>query len=232
MFILRGLLASALLISGTSSAAAVEQIAATRTWTWQVTIVATGEPGAADCTLELIAESYKGRQQISLKRTETSCTLLGPVQILAAEMLDFDTIQIFVEAIRGGGEHAGPVVEVFTLTDSALRKIGEQELFDASYQRHDQTIVAVTGEKLFSFCVVCGGPDANPDDDFFVPATLTIGCDGLCVKPTIKRAERASIEKQFAARKAKLLADLKDDQDAKAHVLATERVFREFLRRH
>ena len=231
MFILRGLLTSALLI-GCASAAEVEQIAATRTWTWQVTVAATGQPGEADCTLDLITESYNGRQQISLKRIETLCTLLGPVQVLAAESLDFGAVQIFVEAIRGGGEHAGPVVEVFALTDSALRKIGEQELFDASYQRHDQTIVAVTGKKLFSFCVICGGPDANPDDDFFIPATLTIGCDGLCVTPTIKRAERTAIEKQFAERKAKLLAEVKDEPSAQTRILATERVFRQFLQRH
>lgn len=230
MILLRGLLASTLLIT-CASAAEVEQIAATRTWTWQVTVAATGQPGESDCTLDLIAESYKGRQQISLKRTETFCTLLGPVQVLAAEAPDFGTVQIFVEAIRGGGEHAGPVVEVFTLTDAALRKLGEQELFDAAYQRDEHAIVAVTGKKLFSFCVMCGSPEANPDDDFFIPATLTIGCDGLCVTPTMKRAERTAIEKQFAARKTKLLIELKDDQDAKAHALATEHAFREFLQR-
>lgn len=197
-----------------------------------MTVAATGLPGDADCTLDLVADSYKGRQQISLKRPETLCTLLGPVQMLASEALDFATVHIFVEAIRGGGEHAGPVVEIFALSDSGLRKLGEHELFDASYQRHDQTINAVTGKMLFSFCVICGGADANPDDDFFVPATLTIGCDGLCVKPTITRTERAAIEKQVAARKAQLLALLKDDQDGKAHVLATERAFREFLQRH
>lgn len=230
MILFRGLLASALLIT-CASAAEVEQIATTRTWTWQVTVAATGQPGEENCTLDLIAESYKGRKQISLKRTETLCTLLGPVQVLAAEAMDFGTVKIFVEAIRGG-EHAGPVVEVFALTDSALRKIGEQELFDAAYQRDEQTIVAVTGKKLFSFCTACGGANANPDDDFFVPATLTIGCDGLCVKPTVTRTERANIEKQFGARTAKLVTRLKGDATNTAHVLATERAFREFLQRH
>ena len=227
--IFRSLFASALLVT-CASAAEVENIAATRTWTWQVTISATGEPGTQDCTLDLVAESYKGRQQTSLKRPETLCTLLGPVQVLASEALDFGAVTIFVEAIRGG-EHSGPIVEVFALNASALRKLGEQELFDASYQRNEQTIVAVTGKALFSFCIACGGADANPDDDFFIPATLTIGCDGICVKPTMQRTERAAIEQQFTARKTKLLADLKDDQDGKAHVLATECTFREFLQR-
>ena len=85
---------------------------------------------------------------------------------------------------------------------SALRKIGEVELFSANYIRDNQQIQSITGRMLFSFCTVCDGPEAAaPGDNIFVPVQIHIGGDDLEIKTTATFAERKVLWRQFHERK-------------------------------
>ena len=192
-----------------SAPATAEVVAKTHAWTWTVSLEKAGEPGSTDCTLQLVGETYQLKHQTSLKREGVSCDLYGPVNIVVSNALAVDDADVYVEAARGGdGDHSGPIVEVFRLTKQGFKKLGEKELFDASYRRSGDLVTEISAKVLFSLCDVCDGPDvASPADKIFVPVQVTVGCDGLCVKPTLNPAARQALLAKFQKRKAELFKD-------------------------
>lgn len=216
-----------------SNQSAAELIAKTHTWSWDVTVERHGDPWKDDCKLLLVANGFKGRHQISLKDKGVHCALFGPVQVLASETSDRNTAYVFFEAMRGGdGDHSSPIVEVFSLTQGGLRKLGGQSLNEASYRRKGETFVSVTGNVVYSFCDVCaGGQSGDPEMDFAIPVRVTIGCGGVCVTPTLNKTERAALVSKFEARKAQTLASPGTDERVRTHVKWLEGAFREMLRK-
>ena len=186
-----------------------EVVAKARAWTWDVSVESSGEPWNKDCSLKLVADTNQLKHETSIKQGEDDCLLYGPVSVIVSARLAGEEAHVFVEAARGGdGSHSGPIIEAFRLTKQGFTKLGEQELFDASYRRSGDLVTAITGRILFSLCDVCDGPEvADPADKIFVPVRLTLGCDGICVKPTLAQAERQSMLARFQKRKAKLIEE-------------------------
>jgi len=216
-----------------SNQSAAELIAKTHTWSWDVTVERHGDPWKDDCKLLLIANGFKGRHQISIKDKGVHCTLFGPVQVLASETSDRNTAYVFFEAMRGGdGDHSSPIVEVYSLTKSSLRKLGEQSLNQASYKRKGETFVSVTGNVVYSFCSVCaGGQSGDPELDFAIPVRMTIGCGGICVSSTLNKTEKAALISRFEAKKAQVLGAPDTPEWERNHAKWLEGAFRETLRK-
>jgi hypothetical protein len=196
-------------------------IAEAKSGPWRVVVESTGERSKDDCRLQLVAETSQLRKETSLKRKSVNCSLYGAANVQASATKDYQDTYVFFEAARGGdGEHTGPIVEVFQLNKEGLKKLGEQELFEATYHRSEQTISSVTGRVLFSFCQVCDGPDlAAPEDNIFVPVRVTVGCSGLCITPTLSKPKREAALKRFLERKAA------NEREAKGSVAADYRKF-------
>jgi hypothetical protein len=215
-----------------SSTIYAETLAKTRTWSRQFVLEALGDPWKKDCDLVLSGDGFNSKAKISLKQTSGLCPLFGPVMLFATDSADRKSSIVFVEAAHGGdGDHSGPILDVYSLRNSEFKKLGSQELFDANYQRIDGTIVSVTGKVLFSFCDVCDGPDAaGLDDNIFVPAILTIGCGGICVKPHITKHERNDITALFKAGKTRAMEE-KENPELQTYVKSLENTFNEFLHR-
>lgn len=216
-----------------TSAAHAHTLVKTHVSSWDVSIETTASRAADDCGLKLVAAGYQGRHQINLKRKSVVfCSFFGPVTILASESRDYKLTHVFVEGAHGGdGNHTGPIVEIYALDENALRKLGEQELFDAVYQRKNGEIVSISGKVLFGFCDVCDGPDAaGEEDNILVPAVITFGCGGICVRPDVSEKERASLISKFNAQKAALAAEPSSGID-KGYINNVEKDFREFLNR-
>ncbi len=233
MFRIRNQLLIILAAAILTPAAHAETLAKAHGGTWDVSIETSGDM-SPDCRLNLAAASHLGRHQISLKRRSSAlpCLFFGPVTLLTSESSDYKLTHVFVEGSRGGdADHTGPMVGIYALDEDALRKLGEQELFDAVYQRKNGEIVSVSGNVLFNFCDVCDGPEASEDEDkIFVPAVLTFGCGGICVMPNVSEKERASLIAKFNAQKAALAAEVSSGID-KAHTVNLEKRFHEFLNR-
>lgn len=189
-------------------AANAEILAKVHTPSWDVSVVLHGNPTSEGCVLFLSADSHRGHAKIDLKQPWHRCDLFGPVMLLATDSADYQVTHVFLEAARGGdGDHTGPIVEVYELTSKGFRKLGQQELFEASYHRKGQEFDSVSGTVLFSFCDVCDGPDAaEPEDNIFVPAVLTIGCGGICVRPALSKQEQAALTSRFDERRAAMRA--------------------------
>lgn len=179
-------------------------IAKTRTWEWWLSVISTGDAWNEGCKLMLIAENYQAKREVSLKRKGVNCALFGPSQLLSTDAEDRMSTLVIFEAMRGGdGDHSGPIVELYSLTRQGFRKLGEQELFEASYLRKNEQIYAVTGKVLFSLCFDCDGPESSDsEDNIFVPVRLTIGCGGICIKPTLDKKARQATLFKFTERKA------------------------------
>jgi hypothetical protein len=208
-------------------------MAKARTWTWRVAVESTGDPWKDNCKLQLVADTYQLKQETDLKRQGVKCALFGPVGIVASDTETRETTYVFFEAARGGdGDHSGPIVEVFRLNKQGFKKLGEQELFEASYHRIGQVITSVTGKVLFSFCNVCDGPEAGePADNIFVPVRITVGCGGLCIKPTLAKREREALLKQFEERKSKASENYHVDANYQKYVVYLEKELRALLSR-
>jgi len=72
----------------------------------------------------------------ALRETALNCALFGPVHVIASEPMIVNPTLVFFEAARGGdGDHSGPIIEIYRLTNHGFRKLGEQQLFRATYQR-------------------------------------------------------------------------------------------------
>lgn len=208
-------------------------MAKARTWTWRVAVESTGDSWKNDCKLQLIAETYQLRRETSLRRQGVNCALFGPVSIAVSDTENRESTHVFFEAARGGdGDHSGPVVEVYRLNKQGFKKLGEQELFEASYHRTGQVITSVAGKVLFSFCNVCDGPEASePADNIFVPVRITVGCGGLCVKPTLTKRERETLLGKFEERKSKRAENHHVDANYQKYMAHLEKELRALLSR-
>lgn len=192
-----------LLLVVATQATAAEIVARSRTWAGSVSLERDGNDWTDSCSLDLVAEFQQVPHRIRLKRPTTNCSLFGPVQLMLSETQDHREGLIVVEAARGGdGDHTGPVLEVFRVDKAAVQKIGEVELFSATYVRKAQEIQFIEGRLLFSLCTACDGPEAaEPTDNIFVPVRVSIRRDGLAVVPTVTSAERSAIWSRFQQRK-------------------------------
>ena len=160
-----------LLFTASSQVSATDIIARSRTWAGSVSLESEGSLWADPCSLDLIAKFQQTAHRLSLKRSSLGCALFGPVHLILSEAEDHQDAVIIVEAARGGdGDHTGPILEVFRVNKTALRKLGEVELFSATYVRKAQEIEFIEGRRFFSLCGVCDGPGAgDPENDFYVP---------------------------------------------------------------
>ncbi|HEY5995257.1 MAG TPA: hypothetical protein VIU46_11740 [Gallionellaceae bacterium] len=188
------------ILAVSASTAHAELVARAQTGPWQLSIEAE-DATSDDCSVNLVADNHSYEHKISLKRKGGGCSFFGPVMIFGTNSPDYKLTHVFVEGARGGdGDHTGPIVEVFAVNEHGIKKLGEQELFDASYQRKDGEVVSISGKVLFSLCDACDGPDAaGARDNIFVPAVITFGCKGICVKPAVSQEERARIVSRFEA---------------------------------
>jgi hypothetical protein len=210
-----------------------EVVAKAGTWGWKLSVISEGDPWGNSCKLKLVADTYKLKHEVSIKRKGLNCALFGPVHLYAAETLDHNSVTVFFEAARGGdGDHSGPIVEAFKLTKKALKKLGEQELFDATYQRKDEQITFVTGTVLYSLCDVCDGPDASdPVDNFSIPAKITTIQNSISVKPTISKQERKALLERFDSQAKKDSKEKEHDKDFEGYVKAVRKDLATFLGR-
>jgi hypothetical protein len=216
-----------------SASSVADVVAKASTWIWRVSVESTGDAWADNCTLKLVAESYELKRDTSIKRQGVNCALFGPVGIAVFDAESRKEAYAFLEAGRGGdGDHSGPIVEVYRLSKQGVEKLGETELFEASYLRSGQVITSVTGKVLFSFCDVCDGPESSePLENIYVPVRLTIGCGGLCIKPTLAKQERDALLRKFEALKQRTTENNHGDSRYGKFVVNLEKEFRGLLAR-
>jgi hypothetical protein len=197
-----------------------------------ISLETAGDPWKDSCSLDLVSKNPKGSAKISLKGKNSLCPLFGPVNLITASSINHNSVIVIVQAAHGGdGEHTGPILDVYSFSKNEFKKLGSQELFDADYQRIDGALASVKGKVLFSFCDVCDGPDAaDPNDNIYVPATLTFGCNGICVKPQISKQERNEIISLFNAAKSRAIKE-KENPELQSYVLRLEKSFNDFLQR-
>lgn len=183
------------------SAVAAETVAKVKATEWSISVVAEGVAWENSCKLKLIASEGKRKKEINLKREETGCLLLGPAHLEVSESTDNQAVTVFFEADRGDDSHnTGPIVEVFRLNKSAIKKLGEQRIFDATYIRQNGQIASVTGKALFSLCPTCEYPvSLTPEENFYIPVKLTIGKGGISVEATLSQQERKNLMAKFEA---------------------------------
>lgn len=191
---------------------AAETVAKVRTSEWDISVIAEGTSWENSCKLKLRASQSKNKKEISIKREETGCLLRGPVHLQVSESADNQTAIIFLEADRGDDSyHSGPIVEVIKLNKVGMKKLGEQQLFDATYIRENGQITNVIGKALFSLCSTCEYPvSLNPGDNFFIPVKLTTGKGSISVDTTLSAQERKNLMAKFEAR---VRTGAKENQD-------------------
>ncbi len=214
-------------------ATASEMIARARTGQWIISVITDGNSWKDDCSLKLTAENYQFKREISLKRAHVNCALFGPVHVIASESNDPKSTLVFFEAARGGdGDHSGPIVEVYKLTNHGFQKLGEQQLFDATYHRKDKEITAVMGAVLYSLCNSCDGPEASePEDNFYISARIVISSTGISIKPTISKQESKVLLDKFDSRAAQAIKDHHFDKDYPVFVKDLKQQLEIFLKK-
>lgn len=192
-----------LLVVASSYAMAEEIVARSQTWAGSVSLVRDGSAWTDSCSLDLVAQFQQSHHRTQIKRATTNCSLFGPVQLILSEAQNHRDAVIIVEAARGGdGDHTGPLLEIFRIDKTAIQKLGEIELFSATYVRRAQEVQFIEGRLLFSLCTVCDGTEAaDPNHNIFLPVRVSINRDGLAVTSTAKRAERTAIWSQFQQQK-------------------------------
>jgi len=198
---------------------------------YTLSVISKGEAHTEKCELNLVAEAYKFRRSMTLKRSYYNCALYGAVRLAGSDVSDKGSTFVFLEAARGGdGDHTGPVVEVFGLSPKGFKKIGEVELFDATYVREDGSISEVTGKLRFDFCDVCDGPEVSPHK-VFVPVRFSVRPDGLTTRSALDEEEKAVIRRKFDEVKRSALTDVGKRRKYEEYVQQLERNFRDLLAR-
>lgn len=205
-------------------------IARTELGRYTLSLESSGSPYIDKCDLNLVADAHDFMRSISLRRSFYNCALHGGVQILGSLDAEGDSAAVFVEAARGGdGDHTGPIVEVFRLNHRGFQKLGEVELFDATYVRDGGRISLVTGKALFDFCDVCDGPDASRDK-LFIPVQVNVLPGGLTIRSTLDQRGKAVAEKRFEDMKRSSVAEVgKYRRTYESYVRKLEARFRDLL---
>lgn len=204
----------------------------TRTYTdhYSLSVVVTGPEDSDTCELSLTAEGHKSIFSISLRRPFYNCALFGSTQIRAGSSLGSDVMIVFVEAARGGdGVHTGPIIEVFRLGPKGFGKLGEVELFDATYVRKGGSISHVLGNLCFDFCNVCDGPEVS-DNKMFIPVRLDIRNDSLVTQTTLDQRGKERAYKEFEDREKEAYSDHVKDEKYDDYVRTLETRFRALLK--
>lgn len=162
-------------------------------------VVSEGRPWEKSCKLKFQVKNGQSKKELSIKRKEHGCLMLGPVQLYVSASTDAPTTIIYLESDRGDDSGStGPIIEVFESTNESLKKLGEYEVFNAVFHRHEQQITSVTGNALFSLCDYCEYPvSLNDEENFFVPVVMKVTQQGLSVKTTLKSDGRRQLLKRF-----------------------------------
>jgi len=169
-------------------------------------VISEGRPWEKSCKLRFQVKNEQSKKELSIKREEHGCLMLGPVQLYVSAPTDNPTTIIYLESDRGDDSGStGPIIEAFESTNERLKKLGEYELYDAVFQRQKQQITSVTGNALFSLCDYCEYPvSLNDNENFFVPVTMKVTQQGISVKTVLKKDERRQLLKRFDAEVKKL----------------------------
>lgn len=164
-------------------------------------VISEGRPWEKSCKLTFQTKNGQLKRELSIKREEHGCLMLGPVQLYVSASTDDLTTIIYLESDRGDDSGStGPIIEAFESTRDSLKKIGEYELFDALFHRQEQQIASVTGNALFSLCDYCEyRVSLNEEENFFVPVTMKVTKQGLLVKASLNSDERKQLLKRFDA---------------------------------
>jgi hypothetical protein len=172
-------------------------------------VISEGRPWEKSCKLIFQVKDGQSKKELNIKRQEHGCLMLGPVQLYVSASTDSPITIIYLESDRGDDSGStGPIVETFQLSNNSLKKLGEYELYDALFQRHNQKITSVTGNALVSLCETCEYPvSLNEDENFFVPVTMKVAQRGLSVKTTLKLNERSQLLSKFDAEVKKISED-------------------------
>ena len=218
---------------GMQNTHAAEILARVRTPPWIFTLERSGDGFDDKCTLELIGSQYQRTCRTSLKHEFYKCSVFGSIQIIASSSADFIESLVIVEAGRGGdGDHTGPILQVFKLRNGIYQRIGEQELFNAVYERKNGKIETIFGEILFNFCQVCDGPGASEvEDRIFVPVRLRIEENSIRLTPLISKLQGENIKKQFLARKGEVLTRKQETSKYKDYIEKLEKELWDLLSR-
>jgi hypothetical protein len=217
-----------------TAAFSAETVAKVKTSEWSVSVVSEGVSWENSCKLKLKLGDEKTKKEISLKRQETNCLLRGPVHLQAAEdAADHQNVTVFLEAERGDDSyHTGPVVEVFRLTNTGIKKLGEQVLFDATYHRKHEQITHVTGNVLFSLCQTCEYPEStNPEENIYVPVKLTAKGTNIAVVPTLSARERKELSGRFESQAKAAAKDAESESDFPKFVSGLRKQLQSLLKR-
>ena len=100
-------------------------------------------------------------------------------------------------------------------------------MFSATYVRKSQRVEYVEGQRLFSFCPDCDGPEAADQKfNIYAPARLSFSKAGLVLRPIGNSIERTSILKQFLNTKEAALVEFDDEK----YISTLETSIRAFLR--
>ncbi len=175
-------------------------LATAHTASWEFSVEMPDGPGAGD-KCELVAKNAKMQIGINVSGKDFHCEFLYPVKLTAGEAADGKSALVFLEGSRGGeNSHTTRLVEVYALGAEGFSKLGREEFFPAAYVRRGGEIVSVVGRVMFAVDPLVDGLSGKEEGkEVFVPAVLTPGSSGVCVRPSITGYEKKALIEKFNA---------------------------------
>ena len=168
---------------------------------WTVELVGSSDRYSDDCTLDLIARNASVDFKLNFKHEIYGCRLMRFTKITLLPSDSSKYIAI-IELSRGGdGDNTGPLISIVNISEDGLEKVSEIQAYLPRFFEDDQRFEKITAKLLFGFQNGYDPDLIDPQDNFYLPVEIRLGCSGICVVSTLSRDESDLMHKKYLERK-------------------------------
>lgn len=168
---------------------------------WTVELVGSSDRYSDDCTLNLLARNSSVDFKLNFKHEIYGCRLMRFTKIT---LLPSDSSEYIaaVELSRGGdGDNTGPLVSIVNISNDRVEKISEIQAYLPRYFDDGQKFEKITAKLLFGFQNGYDPDLIDPQDNFYLPVEIRLGCSGICIVSTLSKDESDLMHKKYLERK-------------------------------
>jgi len=148
-----------------------------------------------ECSLLLVASTFGHNHSIDISHSNYKCSLFMNVTILGHYNPRNKKSYVFFESAFGGdGDHTLPILQIFEIDKSGIKKLGEATFSSFSYVRSGNMIDHVIGEEIVDLCFDCIDFGVPKEDLLFtIPTRITIGCSGICEEINLTKSDQLRV---------------------------------------
>jgi hypothetical protein len=122
------------------------------------------------------------------------------------ETADGSKLLAYQARYGGDGDHSANILKLFLITESASKKILEQNIDSVKFIKEKDRLKAIKGEYIETLCDVCDGWEVSDEEDIFkIPISISV--DDLKITVELSKTQKKALIKKIDAQINKNISD-------------------------